>query len=91
MQGPIEIPGGFSILYLVDTNARQIAIYQASGGSEFNEVYFTDLRVKDSQRLGAVTERDQADPGSSCTEGRCPDRRRRCPRSRRPVHPCAVR
>ena len=31
-------------------------IHQASGGSEFNEVYFTDLRVKDSQRLGAVGE-----------------------------------
>jgi len=29
-------------------------IHQASGGSEFNEVYFTDLRVKDSQRLGNV-------------------------------------
>ena len=29
-------------------------IHQASGGSEFNEVYFTDLRVKDSQRLGGV-------------------------------------
>jgi alkylation response protein AidB-like acyl-CoA dehydrogenase len=29
-------------------------IHQASGGSEFNEVYFTDLRVKDSQRLGEV-------------------------------------
>jgi alkylation response protein AidB-like acyl-CoA dehydrogenase len=29
-------------------------IHQMSGGSEFNEVYFTDLRVKDSQRLGAV-------------------------------------
>jgi alkylation response protein AidB-like acyl-CoA dehydrogenase len=28
-------------------------IHQMSGGSEFNEVYFTDLRVKDSQRLGA--------------------------------------
>ncbi|WP_269713859.1 acyl-CoA dehydrogenase family protein [Caulobacter sp. NIBR2454] len=28
-------------------------IHQASGGSDFNEVYFTDLRVKDSQRLGA--------------------------------------
>jgi alkylation response protein AidB-like acyl-CoA dehydrogenase len=27
-------------------------IHQMSGGSEFNEVYFTDLRVKDSQRLG---------------------------------------
>ena len=31
-------------------------IHQMSGGSEFNEVYFTDLRVKDSQRLGAVGE-----------------------------------
>jgi alkylation response protein AidB-like acyl-CoA dehydrogenase len=29
-------------------------IHQMSGGREFNEVYFTDLRVKDSQRLGAV-------------------------------------
>jgi alkylation response protein AidB-like acyl-CoA dehydrogenase len=29
-------------------------IHQMSGGSDFNEVYFTDLRVKDSQRLGAV-------------------------------------
>jgi len=29
-------------------------IHQMSGSSEFNEVYFTDLRVKDSQRLGAV-------------------------------------
>jgi alkylation response protein AidB-like acyl-CoA dehydrogenase len=29
-------------------------IHQMSGGSGFNEVYFTDVRVKDSQRLGAV-------------------------------------
>jgi alkylation response protein AidB-like acyl-CoA dehydrogenase len=29
-------------------------IHQMSGGREFNEVYFTDLRVKDSQRLGEV-------------------------------------
>jgi alkylation response protein AidB-like acyl-CoA dehydrogenase len=29
-------------------------IHQMSGQSDFNEVYFTDLRVKDSQRLGAV-------------------------------------
>jgi alkylation response protein AidB-like acyl-CoA dehydrogenase len=29
-------------------------IHQMSGGSDFNEVYFTDVRVKDSQRLGAV-------------------------------------
>jgi alkylation response protein AidB-like acyl-CoA dehydrogenase len=29
-------------------------IHQMSGASNFNEVYFTDLRVKDSQRIGAV-------------------------------------
>jgi len=29
-------------------------IHQMSGGSNFNEVYFTDLRINDSQRLGAV-------------------------------------
>ena len=29
-------------------------IHQMSGASGFNEVYFTDLRVKDSQRIGAV-------------------------------------
>ncbi|MBS0273693.1 MAG: acyl-CoA dehydrogenase family protein [Proteobacteria bacterium] len=29
-------------------------IKQASGGSGFNEVFFTNLRVKDSQRLGEV-------------------------------------
>jgi alkylation response protein AidB-like acyl-CoA dehydrogenase len=28
-------------------------IHQMSGGSDFNEVYFTDLRIADSQRLGA--------------------------------------
>ena len=29
-------------------------IHQMSGGSGFNEVYFTDVRLPDSQRLGAV-------------------------------------
>jgi alkylation response protein AidB-like acyl-CoA dehydrogenase len=29
-------------------------IHQMSGGREFNEVYFTDVRVTDSQRLGPV-------------------------------------
>jgi alkylation response protein AidB-like acyl-CoA dehydrogenase len=29
-------------------------IHQMAGGSGFNEVFFTDVRVKDSQRLGAV-------------------------------------
>jgi len=31
-------------------------IHQMSGASNFNEVYFTDLRVKDSQRVGGVGE-----------------------------------
>ena len=29
-------------------------IHQISGDSDFNEVFFTDLRIKDSQRLGEV-------------------------------------
>ena len=29
-------------------------IHQMSGASDFNEVYFTDVRLKDSQRLGPV-------------------------------------
>jgi len=29
-------------------------IHQMSGASNFNEVYFTDLRIKDAQRVGAV-------------------------------------
>jgi alkylation response protein AidB-like acyl-CoA dehydrogenase len=31
-------------------------IHQMSGESEFNEVFFTDLRVKDNQRLGPVND-----------------------------------
>jgi alkylation response protein AidB-like acyl-CoA dehydrogenase len=31
-------------------------IHQMSGASNFNEVYFSDLRIKDSQRVGAVGE-----------------------------------
>jgi alkylation response protein AidB-like acyl-CoA dehydrogenase len=31
-------------------------IKQANGQSEFNEVYFTDVRIPDSQRLGAVND-----------------------------------
>ncbi len=31
-------------------------IHQMSGASNFNEVYFTDLRIKDSQRVGGVGE-----------------------------------
>lgn len=33
-----------------------VPIHQASGEREFNEVYFTDLRIEDSQRLGEVGE-----------------------------------
>lgn len=33
-----------------------VPIHQASGEREFNEVYFSDLRIKDSQRLGEVGE-----------------------------------
>jgi alkylation response protein AidB-like acyl-CoA dehydrogenase len=29
-------------------------IHQMSGGRDFNEVYFTDVRIKGSQRLGSV-------------------------------------
>ncbi|HEV2363669.1 MAG TPA: acyl-CoA dehydrogenase family protein [Caulobacteraceae bacterium] len=31
-------------------------IHQMSGASNFNEVYFTDLRIKDSQRVGGIGE-----------------------------------
>jgi alkylation response protein AidB-like acyl-CoA dehydrogenase len=31
-------------------------IHQMSGGSGFNEVFFTGVRVKDSQRLGAIND-----------------------------------
>ncbi len=31
-------------------------IHQMSGASNFNEVYFTDLKIKDSQRVGGVGE-----------------------------------
>lgn len=33
-----------------------VPIKQANGNSEFNEVYFDDVRIPDSQRLGAVGE-----------------------------------
>ena len=43
--------------FFIDMHAPGVEvrpIKQVSGGSEFNEVFFTDLRVPDSQRLGAV-------------------------------------
>ncbi|MDB5416600.1 MAG: dehydrogenase family protein, partial [Phenylobacterium sp.] len=44
-------------MFWVDMHDPGIAvkpIHQMSGGSGFNEVFFTDVRVKDSQRLGAI-------------------------------------
>ena len=44
-------------MFWIDMHAPGVEvrpIHQASGESEFNEVYFTGLRVKDSQRLGEV-------------------------------------
>lgn len=44
-------------MFIVDMKAPGVEvrpIHQASGGSEFNEVYFTDVRIKDSDRLGEV-------------------------------------
>ena len=42
-------------MFIVDMKQEGVEvrpIHQASGGSEFNEVYFTDVRIKDSDRLG---------------------------------------
>ena len=44
-------------MFWVDMKNKAIEvrpIHQMSGASGFNEVYFTDLRVKDEQRVGAV-------------------------------------
>jgi alkylation response protein AidB-like acyl-CoA dehydrogenase len=44
-------------MFYIDMHDKAVdvrPIKQASGGSGFNEVFFTDLRVKDSQRLGEV-------------------------------------
>ncbi len=44
-------------MFFIDMKSAGIEvrpIKQASGQSQFNEVYFTDLRVPDDQRLGAV-------------------------------------
>ncbi len=44
-------------MFWIDMRAPGIEIrpiHQASGDSDFNEVYFSGLRVKDSQRLGEV-------------------------------------
>jgi alkylation response protein AidB-like acyl-CoA dehydrogenase len=42
-------------MFIVDMKAPGVEvrpIHQASGGSEFNEVYFTDVRIADTDRLG---------------------------------------
>ena len=44
-------------MFWIDMKAAGVEvrpIHQMSGASNFNEVYFTDLRVKDSQRVGGV-------------------------------------
>jgi alkylation response protein AidB-like acyl-CoA dehydrogenase len=46
-------------MFWVDMKAPGVEvkpIHQMAGGSGFNEVFFTDVRVKDSQRLGAIDE-----------------------------------
>jgi alkylation response protein AidB-like acyl-CoA dehydrogenase len=46
-------------MFWIDMKAPGIEvrpIHQMSGASNFNEVYFTDLRIKDAQRVGAVGE-----------------------------------
>ena len=44
-------------MFWIDMKDRAVEvkpIHQMSGGSGFNEVFFTDLRIKDSQRLGGI-------------------------------------
>ena len=44
-------------MFIVDMKAPGVdirPIHQASGGREFNEVYFSDVRIPDSDRLGEV-------------------------------------
>jgi alkylation response protein AidB-like acyl-CoA dehydrogenase len=46
-------------MFFLDMKSRGVEvrpIRQASGQSEFNEVYFTDVRIPDAQRLGAVND-----------------------------------
>ncbi|ABE40828.1 acyl-CoA dehydrogenase [Rhodopseudomonas pseudopalustris] len=44
-------------MFFLDMKSKGVEIKpikQANGNSDFNEVYFTDVRIPDSQRLGAV-------------------------------------
>jgi alkylation response protein AidB-like acyl-CoA dehydrogenase len=46
-------------MFFLDMKSRGVEvkpIKQANGQSEFNEVYFTDVRIPDAQRLGAVND-----------------------------------
>ncbi len=46
-------------MFIIDMKAPGVEvrpIKQMSGGSEFNEVFFTDVRIADTHRLGAVNE-----------------------------------
>jgi alkylation response protein AidB-like acyl-CoA dehydrogenase len=46
-------------MFIVDMKAPGVEvrpIKQMSGGSEFNEVFFTDVRIADTHRLGAVND-----------------------------------
>ena len=46
-------------MFWIDMHAPGVEvrpIHQASGGSNFNEVFFNEVRIPDSQRLGAVDE-----------------------------------
>ena len=46
-------------MFIVDMKAPGVEvrpIKQMSGGSEFNEVFFTDVRVKDTHRVGGIGE-----------------------------------
>ena len=42
------------IVNMKDPGVEARPIHQASGGREFNEVYFSDVRIPDSDRLGEV-------------------------------------
>ena len=44
------------IINMKDPGVEVRPIKQMSGGSEFNEVFFTDVRIKDTHRLGAVND-----------------------------------
>ena len=46
-------------------------IKQLTGGANFNEVYFTDVRIPDSQRLGEVSRGWQVALTSLMNERNC--------------------